>query len=696
MKNKLKKSIGLLLAIVMLLSVFPIPAGAVYEVDSEQVFDIEPEVVVIDEAEVAPVVIDDLPVIEDDAFIIAADSSIWDRAVEPFYTGFVPFFDPIAAGNQTIGNEQFTAVIGDLGQIRELRMKNNRTTYQEIGGTAAGSTQPAATLDPDPNFLIGNTSSREASTAHQWTGGLIFATRSAATEAELRASTAAFREQDTNKTLANGGSTTTNTIAAGNPRISRAGEDLGLTGKGVVEITYKGLDVAPDAGTAGTGSPGPTGAAGNDARIMRGYDVVSTYDMDTEDGSLLWTIEIKNKSEQWIEFGDIGMPMSWNNQYNGNSQTVNYSQRVVANAFAGVDSGYAHIKRASGEGNSLIFAPVPGSGARIEYVDQWFRNFQGIRGERHDEMFYAWAHDSASWSTGMAVYYIHSKNIRSTGAGYHMDNTSLILGPGQSESYQFKFMPVRATEGNVPDAPTTAADLTNPINDIQKRALTAEANLRSNLYNSGMVDIVALPGFQTAINMPTKMNLHFDKGIIRNAVPRILCVHQEECLHDCTRIPGHVCIPTNNSGASSASVIVSNVAACLPAMAASGHVHGRDCNYNDPYAGTHIPVLINTTGSVTNGNYRPTAFRERGYMGVHKYFDGLNGKALHNAGITVNKDQAGADANGFFLNDRDEWNQVWDLTFGCIGNNSVRVDYELLVGLDDEGKEIWEKKFTQV
>jgi hypothetical protein len=117
-----------------------------------------------------------------------------------------------------------------------------------------------------------------------------------------------------------------------------------------------------------------------------------------------------------------------------------------------------------------------------------------------------------------------------------------------------------------------------------------------------MIDIVALPGFQTAINMPTKMNLHFDKEIIRNAAPRILCVHQEECLYDCTRIPGHVCIPTENSGASSASIIVSNVAACLPAMAGSRHVHGRDCNFNDPYAGTHIPVLINTTGSVANGN----------------------------------------------------------------------------------------------
>jgi len=584
----------------------------------------------------------------------------------PFEFSLFPT-EPAQAANVTIGNNQFTAVIGDLGQIRELRMKNNRTSY----GTS--------TFDADLNFVIGNTSSREASTAHQWTGELIFATRSAASREALLASTAAFQEQDTNKTLANGGSTTTNTIAANNPRYSRTDTSTGTTARGKVVNRFIGLGNVPY-----TGTPNLTSA---DARIMRGYDVTSTFDMATDDGSLLWTIQVENKSEQWIEFGDIGMPMSWNTQYNGNSQNTNYISRVVASAYAGVDSGYAHVKRASGEGSSLIFAPVPETGARIEYVDQWFRNFQGIAGERHNSMFYDWAHDSSNWSTGMAVYYLHSKNIRNTGAGYHMDNTSLILGPGEkSPEYKFKFMPVR-TGDNSPGAATDSFNLNHPINDNLRRGIETEANLRSTLYKSGMVDAVAVPSYQAAINMPAKLNLHFDKEIIRNAIPRILCVHQDQCALDCSKVPGHNHLATANTGASSATTRVTNNSTCVAAL--SGHVHGRDCDYNDPYDGTHIPVLTNGT-STSATNYRPTQYRQRGYRGIHNYYDGTAGKPLYTKSATLNKEKS---EDGFFKDARGEWNQVWDLEFACIGNNSVRVDYELNIGTAAEP--VWVKKFTQ-
>ena len=60
---------------------------------------------------------------------------------------------------------------------------------------------------------------------------------------------------------------------------------------------------------------------------MKGFDVKSTYDMDTEDGSLLWTITLKNKSDAYLEFGDVGLPMPWNNKYT--NQNSVYSERVT-------------------------------------------------------------------------------------------------------------------------------------------------------------------------------------------------------------------------------------------------------------------------------------------------------------------------------------------------------------------------------
>lgn len=107
---------------------------------------------------------------------------------------------------------------------------------------------------------------------------------------------------------------------------------------------------------------------------MKGFDVKSTYDMDTEDGSLLWTITLKNKSDSYLEFGDVGLPMPWNNKYT--TQNSVYSERVTAHTFAGADSGYAYAIRCSGEGNYILFTPVATSGARIEYVDQLDRQQQ--------------------------------------------------------------------------------------------------------------------------------------------------------------------------------------------------------------------------------------------------------------------------------------------------------------------------------
>ncbi len=115
---------------------------------------------------------------------------------------------------------------------------------------------------------------------------------------------------------------------------------------------------------------------------MKGFNAKSVYDMDTDDGSLLWSITLENTSGNYLEFGDVGLPMPWNNKYASIDDT--YNNRTTVHTFAGADSGYAYAIRCSGEGNYVMFTPVTDTGARIEYIDNWTGNINGVKGTRSE------------------------------------------------------------------------------------------------------------------------------------------------------------------------------------------------------------------------------------------------------------------------------------------------------------------------
>lgn len=463
-----------------------------------------------------------------------------------------------------ISNDSLRVKIGDLGQIEFLHINNNRLNNS----------------GREVNFVLPNDTSPQNGPEHQWMGEMIFSYRTSE-DGEFPEGREGFVEVDTNKTLAAGGSTTYSNATenlATNPYIEK-----NVVSDKRVEINFIGQD---------ENSTTP--------RTMKGFDVKSVFDMDTEDGSLLWEITLTNKSSKYIEFGDVGLPMPWNNKYTSRNSV--YNERVTVHTFAGADSGYAYAIRCSGEGNFILFVPVPESGARIEYIDNWVGNNNGVSGERNSSLFRNWTCDSGGWQPGLSVYYIHSKDISKTGRGYFTDKTSLILAPGESKTYQFKFYAVRAGD----NSPQESADSpNNASNSMEER----EKNMRSILYNNGMVDAIAVPGFQTVINMPTKLALHYNDEIIRNVEVDIQCVHE-----------------------------------------------------NDPFDQEHIPVQ--QAGLVNN---------RRGGRGLH------DGNPNYNESCKFVEKK---------IVDGEQYH-IYDLTFGCIGNNSVRVEYELKVG------DKWEKKFTQ-
>lgn len=482
--------------------------------------------------------------------------------VASLFSGILPGLGVTAkAAANEIANDSLKISVGDLGQISTLNIVNN----------------PRNRSNREINFVLPNDTRPQNGVQHQWMGEMIFSVRSSA-DGSFPADNTGFVEVDTNKTLAAGGSTTASNIASDNPYIEKT-----VVSDKKVEVNFIGQDLSSTTD-----------------RTMKGFDVKSTYDMDTEDGSLLWTITLKNKSDAYLEFGDVGLPMPWNNKYT--NQNSVYSERVTAHTFAGADSGYAYAIRCSGEGNYILFTPVATSGARIEYVDNWIGSNNGVSDNRTGSTFSNWTGDSGGWQPGLSVYYIHSKDIHKTGRSYFEDATSLILEPGESQTYQFKFSAVRAGD----NTPQESAESPNNASDsIEQR----ETNMRSILYQNGLIDAIAVPGFQTALNMDTRLDLHYDDSLIKVDSVDIQCVHE-----------------------------------------------------NDPFDEAHTPE--HRSGMVNNS---------RTGRGLHDGNEGYEESVSFVETKTVNGEQ----------------HHIYDLHFGCIGNNSVRVEYKLKVG--DE----WVSKFTQ-
>jgi len=394
----------------------------------------------------------------------------------------------VSAAANTISNDSLQVRVGDLGQIEELIIQNN----------------PLNRNNQNINFVLPNDTSPQNGVQHQWMGELIFSTR-VGDSPDFPDNRDGFVEVDTNKTLAAGGSTTYSNINPANPYISKTVSPDGKK----VEVNFIGQDLSSTA-----------------SRVIKGFDVKSVFNMDTDDGSLLWEITLKNKSDKYIEFGDIGLPMPWNNKYQNLSDT--YNNRLTVHNFCGIDSGYTYAIRTSGEGNFILFTPVPESGARIEYVDYWLADSGELR---NGSLYQNWQADQGGWFPGLNVLYIHSKDIRKTGRSYFKseDATSLVLGPDEERTYQFKFWAVRAGDNTPGDSASHPNNSSGSMEDREK-------NLRSILYNLGMIDIVAVPSFQVPINMPALVDLHFDSSKVDIDSIEIQSVYENDP-YDADHIP---------------------------------------------------------------------------------------------------------------------------------------------------------------
>jgi hypothetical protein len=205
---------------------------------------------------------------------------------------------------------------------------------------------------------------------------------------------------------------------------------------------------------------------------IRNFKLVETYAL--VDDHLSWQIALTNTSAQSIELGGVGLPLPFNEYWNG-GDTI-YEQRVVYHSFTGNNSSYITVKRPSGVGPFLLMTPDATTGAGFEYMDAWIA-------EEHPGSAWAAGGGHPAWDNGLDVFYIHSNAIKATNRGY-LPNTSLTLAPSQSKTYAFKLFKV--------------AD---------------EAEVKSRLYSEGLIDVTVVPGMMFATDMNAKVDLHTSKPI---------------------------------------------------------------------------------------------------------------------------------------------------------------------------------------
>lgn len=206
-------------------------------------------------------------------------------------------------------------------------------------------------------------------------------------------------------------------------------------------------------------------------RAIKDFKLVETYSL--VDDQLKWDITVENTNDSDLVFGDFGVPLAFHEIWVNQGEA--YEACTVDHSFVGKDSSYVYATRPSGQGHFLLMTPETETGAGFEYQDHW-----QVGQRRAEEK--EWCMDQADWANGLNVFYIHSdaisKDAKSGNKGY-MESSSMTLKAGESKTYSFNF--------------TGVAD---------------ESEMKTELYDEGVIDAVAVPGMTFAKDMPAKMYLH--------------------------------------------------------------------------------------------------------------------------------------------------------------------------------------------
>ncbi|MGF1925520.1 MAG: DUF5695 domain-containing protein, partial [Bacteroidia bacterium] len=146
---------------------------------------------------------------------------------------------------------------------------------------------------------------------------------------------------------------------------------------------------------------------------------------ELESGQLILRFELKNISSSSVEIGALGIPMIFNNILEGKTLERAHADNVFYDPYIGQDAGYLQVARLSGQPSTLVVTP---------YGKTPFEAYNPLLDDPTPrsivfEGFYEWV--------------VHSKAYAETdwkNAEQWNNPTSIILRPGETQSYGLKFL----------------------------------------------------------------------------------------------------------------------------------------------------------------------------------------------------------------------------------------------------------------
>lgn len=211
---------------------------------------------------------------------------------------------------------------------------------------------------------------------------------------------------------------------------------------------------------------------------IRGFDFDEKYEL--HGNVLVWSLTLRNITNEPLEIGDIGLPLLFNTIYARDPKTT-YQKRVIRHSYIAEDNSFIYWTRADGIGPYLLMTPR--TGTHLEFFEPTVR---GNHADSTDPIFYP----RNAWE-GLYTAYIHAaaeaRDFETRGT-WRQPLTSKVLAarghPGSSVTYAFEF----------------------------RWAANYHA-IREILYQAGLIDVTVAPGMVIPMDLSALVALHTRENI---------------------------------------------------------------------------------------------------------------------------------------------------------------------------------------
>ena len=135
-------------------------------------------------------------------------------------------------------------------------------------------------------------------------------------------------------------------------------------------------------------------------------DGIREFNLDIEfilaKDNVIWKFRISNRSDNIIEFGDIGIPLLFNQYFRGN-RTFKYEQNVLHHTCLAGHGSWIYCAKSNGDGPILMM--MPSEGTALEYIHR--ERKQNIRSDQEKgSVFGEYSTFGQAWE-GLVTAYIH-------------------------------------------------------------------------------------------------------------------------------------------------------------------------------------------------------------------------------------------------------------------------------------------------